>query len=249
MTFAITTMRGPRLSRTGAAKALTIALAALALGGCRDEGQGTQVAGWSLVDPEQRHPIMVTQEPTTLKLPVARGSQGLTPQQRAEVVDFTSRYRSSDAGNSRLVVSVPSGSSNESAAMSAAEDVRQLLLQGGFAESAISVEAYHNEGGAQPPLRIAYMRFVATGPECGHDWSENLAKNSHNVGHPNFGCTAQHNLAAMIANPADLLGPRTMGERYADRRDVVMDKWAKGEATGSKRSEDEKISVKGDVKN
>jgi pilus assembly protein CpaD len=247
MTFAITTLRGPRLSRTGTAKALTIALAALALGGCRDEGAATQVAGWSLVDPEQRHPIMVTQEPATLKLPIARGSQGLTPQQRAEVVGFTSTYRAGDAGNSRLVVSVPSGSANESAAMSAAEDVRQLLLQGGFSESSISVEAYHNEGGAQPPLRIAYMRYVANGPECGHDWSENLAKSSRNIGHPDFGCSNQHNLAAMIANPADLLGPRTMGDRYSDRRDTVMAKWSKGEITASKKSEDEKVSVKGDV--
>jgi pilus assembly protein CpaD len=246
MTFALTSIRGPRLSRTGTAKVLTIALAALALGGCREEGAGTQVAGWSLVDPEQRHPIMVTQEPATLKLPVARGSQGLTPQQRAEVADFTSTYRASDAGNSRLVVSVPSGSANESAAMAAAEDVRQVLLQGGFPESAISVEAYHNEGSAAP-LRIAYMRYVANAPECGHDWSENLAKNSRNVGHPNFGCANQRNLAAMIANPADLLGPRTMGERYADRRDTVMGKWAKGEITASKKSEDEKVSVKGDV--
>ena len=247
MTFANTSTRGPRLGRTGVAKILTIALSALALGGCRDEGQGTQVAGWSLVDPEQRHPIMVSQEPAILNLSVARGSQGLTPQQRAEVVNFTSTYRAGDAGNSRLVVSVPSGAANEGAAMTAAEDVRQLLLQGGFSESAISVEAYHDEAGTHPPVRIAYMRYVAKGPECGHDWSENLAKDTRNVGHPNFGCANQHNLAAMISNPADLLGPRTMGDRYADRRDIVMDKWSKGEISGAKKGEDEKIAVKGDV--
>jgi pilus assembly protein CpaD len=190
---------------------------------------------------------MVSQEPSILKVSVARGSQGLTPQQRAEVVEFTSKYRSSDAGNSRLVVSVPSGAPNEVAAMNAAEDVRQLLLQGGFPESAIAVEAYHEDSGAQPPLRIAYMRYVAKGPECGHDWSENLANNTQNVGQPNFGCAEQRNLAAMVANPADLLGPRTMGDRYADRRDKVMENYAKGEPTGAKKSEDEKVTVKKDL--
>lgn len=244
MTFAKNISRGPSLARTGAAMALTIA--ALTLGACKhDEGQGTQVAGWTLVDPEQRHPIMVSQEPAVLNLHIARGSQGLTPHQRAEVVEFTSRYRAGDAGNSRLVVSVPSGSANEVAAISAAEDVRELLFDGGFAESAVSVEAYHDEGGAQPPVRIAYMRYVAKGPDCGNDWSENLARNARNIGHPNFGCANQRNLAAMIVNPADLLGPRTMGERYSDRRDAVMDAWTKGKSTGAEKSEDERVRVKG----
>lgn len=247
MTFAKYTTRGPSHRRIGMAKVVTLAIAALAMAGCKDDNQGAQVAGWSLVDPEQRHPIMVSQEPAILNLRVPRGSQGLTPHQRAEVIEFTSRYRAGDAGNSRLVVSVPSGSSNEVAAIAAAENVRELLFDGGFPESAVSVEAYHDEGGAQPPVRIAYMRYVARGPDCGHDWSENLARNSRNTAFPNFGCTNQHNLAAMVVNPADLLGPRTMGERYADRRDAVMNAWTKGDSTGAKKSDDERISVKGDI--
>lgn len=244
MTFAKHTTRGASFGRTATALVLTVA--ALGLAGCKhEEGQGTRVAGWSLVDPEQRHPIMVSQEPAVLNIRVPRGSQGLTPSQRAEVIDFTSRYRAGDAGNSRLVVSVPSGSANEVAAITAAEDVRELLFDGGFSESAVSVEAYHDEGGAQPPVRIAYMRYVAKGPDCGQDWSENLARNSRNIGHPNFGCANQHNLAAMVVNPADLLGPRTMGDRYSDRRDTVMEAWTKGKTTGSEKSEDERVRVKG----
>ena len=246
MTFAKITSRGLHPSRASAAKALSLALAGLALAGCKtDQGQGTHVAGWSLVDPEQRHPIMVSQEPASLNVNVARGSQGLNPQQRAEVLEFASKYRASDAGNSRLVVSVPSGSANETAAMAAAEDVRQLALDSGFSESAVSVEAHHEDASTQPPVRIAYMRYVAKGPDCGHDWSENLAVNTRNVGHPNFGCTQQHNLAAMVANPADLLGPRTQGERDSQRRDAVMAAWTKGKPTGAEKSEDERVRVKG----
>lgn len=244
MTFANYTTRQTSFAK--AAAALLLTAATLGLAGCKhDEGQGARVAGWSLVDPEQRHPIMVSQEPAVLNLRVPRGSQGLTPSQRAEVIDFTSRYRAGDAGNSRLVVSVPSGSANEVAAISAAEDVRELLFDGGFSESAVSVEAYHDGGSAHPPVRIAYMRYVAKGPDCGNDWSQNLARDSRNIGHPNFGCANQHNLAAQIVNPADLLGPRTMGDRYSDRRDAVMEAWTKGKTTGSEKSQDERLRVKG----
>ena len=244
MTFAKHTTRQASFAK--AATALLLTATAFGLAGCKhDEGQGARVAGWSLVDPEQRHPIMVSQEPAVLNLRVARGSQGLTPSQRADVIDFTSRYRAGDTGNSRLVISVPSGSANEVAAITAAEDIRELLFDGGFSEASVSVEAYHEESSSHPPVRIAYMRYIAKGPDCGNDWSENLARNSRNIGHPNFGCANQHNLAAQIANPADLLGPRTQGERYSDRRDTVMNNWTNGKVTGSEKSQDERLRVKG----
>ena len=55
----------------------------------------------------------------------------------------------------------------------------------------------------------------------------------------------QHNLAAMVANPADLLGPRTMTPAARERRDIVWDKYVKGEPTAASRSDDEKAKVKG----
>lgn len=226
-----------------ASRALVFALLPIALAGCKHGDVGTSVAGWSLIDPEQRHPIMVTQEPAHLNLRVAGGSQGLTPAQRAEVMHFTGAFRATDSGNSRLVISAPSGSSNEMAAMAAVEEIRDLLASTGFNESLIAVEAYSSEGNGAAPVRISYMRYVAEGPTCGLDWSENLASNRKNVGHPNFGCTNQHNVAAMVANPADLLGPRASGARYGERRDVVMDKWTRGETTASEKVEDEKARV------
>ncbi len=245
MTLAKFNTLGSRFSQSGKSAALCLAVLSLALAGCKHTGQGAEVAGWSLVDPTQRHPIMVSQQPSHLNLNVARGSQGLTPSQRAEVMNFAGRYRASDAGNSRIVIAAPSGAANEVAAMTAVDDIRGLLLDGGFGESAITIEAYHDESGHQPPVRISYMRYVAEGPECGHDWSENLATDYKNVGHPNFGCTHQRNLAAMIANPADLLGPRTQGPRYSERRDVIMEKWVKGETTASDKTEDERVQVQG----
>lgn len=243
MTFGKDTAREPSLSLMRAARAVGLACAVLALAGCKHMDQGTQVAGWSLVDPIQRHPILVSEEPSILSLHVGRGSDGLNPHQRAEVLEFGHHFKASDAGNSRIVVSVPSGSGNEVAAMGVAGDVRELLVDSGFSESTVVVESYHS-GAASPPVKISYMRYVARGPDCGHDWSENLARDSNNAGYPNFGCTNQKNLAAMIVNPGDLLAPRTMGDRYADRRDAVMNAWVQGKTTGSEKSQDERVNVK-----
>lgn len=226
------------------AKFAAILLLPLAAGACKHD-EGPQVAGWALVDPEQRHPIIVSQQPAHLTLNVPRGSQGLSPSQRADVLQFAGRFRASDSGNSRLVISAPSGSSNEVSAMNAVEDVRDLLLDSGFSESTIAVQAYHEEGAGPAPVRISYMRYVAEGPDCGRDWSENLASSRRNIAHPNFGCAGQQNLAAMVANPADLLGPRSETPRDGARRDVVFQKWTKGEITGADKSEDERVQVRG----
>src|SRR5882672_3430654 len=113
-------MRSPIAPRTAsgsrpvAVQLLTVSLLALALAGCKtlDDEPGAHVAGWTIVDPTQRHPIMVSQQPSTMNLRIARGSQGLTPAQKGQIASFLERYRSSDSGNSKLVIAVPSGSPN-----------------------------------------------------------------------------------------------------------------------------------------
>jgi pilus assembly protein CpaD len=227
-----TTVRGPQKIRPGIAKIVALALLPAAMGGCQHDQAGAQVAGWTLIDPAERHPILVSQQPANLSLRVASGSQGLTPVQRARVMEFVSRSKSGDAGNSRFVISAPGGSANESAAMDAAEEVRRLMLEGGYSETSIAVEPYQANGG-EAPLRVSYMRYVAEAPDCGQDWSQNLAANYQNTPYPNFGCASQRNLAVTVANPADLLGPRTMTPRDSTRRDVAYGKYINGEQTGA----------------
>jgi pilus assembly protein CpaD len=227
-----TDIRGPRKIAASLARIFTFVLLPALIGGCKHDEAGTRVAGWALIDPAQRHPILVSQQPANLTLRVSSNSVGLTPAQRARVMDFVNRSRAGDAGNSRIVISAPGGSANEGAAMEAAEEVRQLMLDSGYSESSIAVEAYHASG-SDAPLRVSYLRYVAEAPECGQDWSVNLARDYQNVGYPNLGCANQRNLAVMVANPSDLLGPRTMTPRDSKRRDDTYDKYVKGAATGS----------------
>ncbi len=224
-------------------KILAAVLLTAVLAGCKHSDTGARVAGWTLVDPAQRHPIIVSQEPQVLPVHVARGSRGLSPRQRAAVLGFADKARASDAGNSRLIIAAPSGSRNEISAMHAVGEIRRLLSDRGFPENLIQVEAYFDEAESEPPVRVSYLRYMAEGPQCGQ-WPTNLATEPQNLPHPNLGCANQRNLAAMVANPADLLGPRTESERASERREQVFRKYTVGESSVTNKTTDEKISVK-----
>jgi len=217
---------------------------ALAIVGCRPGEDGPQVAGWSIADPAARHPIMVSQKPSSISVRVARGAYGLSPHQRAQLAEFVDRYRNGDNGNSKMIISAPSGAPNEVAAMQAVAEIRHMIRAAGFDETSVSVEAYHEEKDPQPPIRISYLRYVAEAAECGR-WTSNLAHEPNNLPYPNLGCATQRNFAAQIANPADLLGPRTQTPAAGERRQVVWEKYNKGDSTVAQKQSDEKVQVKG----
>jgi pilus assembly protein CpaD len=186
---------------------------------------------------------MVSQQPSNLSIRVTPGSE-LSPHQRAQLIDFLDRYRARDTGDSKLVISAPRGAANEVAAMEAVVEIRHMMYEAGFGEASIAVEGYHEGRDPRPPIRVSYLRYVAEGPECGH-WHTNMAEDPKNVAPPNLGCATQRNFAAMVANPADLLGPRNMTRRPGERRDQVWEKYVKGESTIARKQADEKVQVKG----
>lgn len=232
-----------KLAPKAAPAAFAIAFA-VALSGCSYDEIARKEPNFDLVEPAQRHPILVSQQPTNLALNIPRGSSGLSPRARAELLEFAQRFRTGDAGDSRLVIQAPSGSGNEIAAMQAVQQVRALLADYGFSDSLISVEAYQADRRAEAPVKVSYMRYVAEGPDCGH-WTSNVAFTPNNLPMENLGCANQKNLAAMVSNPADLVVPRTMTPHSSERRDVVWDKYQKGEATDSRKSQDAQVSTRG----
>jgi pilus assembly protein CpaD len=230
--------------RSNLFKLALVSVAVLSLAACRPSHNGPEVAGWTLLEPSERHPIMVSQEPAVMKVRVSRGSYGLSPAQHSRLSTFLGKYRAGDSGNSKLVIAVPSGSPNEVAAMQVVAEIRHLMSEYGFGQPDVHVEAYHGGSNPEAPIKVSYLRYVAQGPECGN-WPTNLAVEPANLAYPNFGCSTQRNLAAMVANPADLIGPRGMTGRPAERRGEVWEKYTKGESTVSAKKEDERVKVKG----
>jgi len=244
MTTSNTSTKVARRSSCAAKIAIASILTGFALSGCANGlDPGGHVAGWAMISPEQRHPILVSEEPATHAVRVSSGSNGLTPHQRAGLAEFIGRYRATDSGNSRLSIAVPSGSPNEISALRAVADVREIARDFGIDESRISIGPYSSSHTRDGALRVSYTRYVAEAPECG-DWSTNLGDDARNLPYPNLGCATQRNFAMQVANPADLLGPRTMTPATAERRDARWEKFNKGETTIAKRSQDERASTK-----
>ena len=227
------------LRRSARNIALLLCAASLVVA-CRpggDDGR-PQVAGWALIDPAERHPILVSQRPVSMSIPVRRGSYGMSNGARHRVAGFLHKFRATDTGNSKLIISAPSGGANDVAGMQVVAEVRDMIAEAGFPPSSVHVEA----SAGLHHVRISYLQVVAKGPECGL-WPTNLARDPANVAYPNFGCATQRNLAEMVANPADLLGPRTLTPRMGDRRQKTYENYVKGETTTAKKSKDERIST------
>lgn len=223
--------------RSGAA-ALTL-IAAIALTGplaaCRDES--APVAGWSTVDPMVNHPIAVGVRPYQLTLDLDREDKGLSRQQADDALRFFRRYRLQ--GATALAIEIP-----ERARGSLAEEQLQALLVNEAVPARAIRHVEPGTYGAGNTITMAFETgYVAHPPECGY-WPDNLSESRDNVPYWNFGCAQSRNLAMMVANPNDLIGPRRSTPRSSDRRDVVMKKYTGGEETSASTTE---IEQKADV--
>jgi pilus assembly protein CpaD len=212
--------------------------ATLALAGCG----GFNGANEAAYDASYTHPISVMPDVPTLTLST-RGSAGLSDADRRAVAAFADAYK--ERGHGPLTVSTPSGSANTTTAMNALVEVRDLLAEKGVPAADISYTPYRaSSASADAPIVLSYKRYVASASPCG-DWSTDYAYDPKNGTPPNFGCATQNNLAAMIADPADLIAPREQTPSDAERRDVVFDKYRKGETTAATRTAQDSAAVSG----
>jgi pilus assembly protein CpaD len=84
-------------------------------------------------------------------------------------------------------------------------------------------------------LKLNYPTLIAQAGPCGL-WPSDLGptidrEHNENAEYYNFGCANQRNLAAMVANKADLIQPRGEIPPYTGRRTTVLDKFHRGETT------------------
>lgn len=227
-----------RMTRAGrpALAMLAVLILAAPLGGCLSDGPRFQ-APFTLANPNERWPIQVKPGEATLDLVVNRGAAGLTQVQQSQLRAFLWDYRNQRA--ERLMVRAPSGGANETAAMHAFNDVRRTLRQTGIDPGSVLLETYYASWDRSAPLRLSYLRIVAKAPDC-PDWSEDIGRDPQNMPWPNMGCATQRNLAMSVADPNDLIEPKSETLRSSERRDVVWGKYVNGNATGSKWAPGEK---------
>ncbi|MBZ9698031.1 MULTISPECIES: CpaD family pilus assembly protein [unclassified Mesorhizobium] len=176
-------------------------------------------------DYRTNHPIVIAEKNQKIDLPVGAGDRGMTGSQRDTLLGFLDGYDKSAA--STLTIQVPSGSANEVAATAAGRDFARLAVAAGIKRDRIVVVSYQaGSSEASAPVRVSYIAVRAQTDKCGR-WPDDLVDTSENKHYADFGCSYQNNLAAQMANPNDLLGPRKQTTIDAERRGQVIDDYRK----------------------
>jgi len=224
--------RRNRSGRAPLAPKTMLALAALVLASaCTNAERHSLHIGATPDDYRTNHPIVVGEQDEVLDLPVGSSERGLTGVQKARFDGFLANYDRTAAPV--LTVMAPVGAANEAAASHLAHDLVGRARLKGVPSSRIALSSYAaNSAETAPPVRVVFTAMRAyTTSKCGR-WPADLAENAENKHWANFGCSTQNNLAAQVANPADLLGPRQPSEIDAENRKRVIDAYQKREITG-----------------
>jgi pilus assembly protein CpaD len=202
--------------------ALAVALSA---GACQSFDERYQAS----LPVDQRLPFQVSTEVALLDVQTD-GRGRLTGQSQVEVERFLRAYKTDGSG--ALEIQTAGGSR----ATAAEGQIRDIASISGIPRNRIALTSYAATPG-QPGLRLAFARYTASVPACDvMDWSQDLDVTVNNTAYPSFGCATQKNIAAMAADPRDLVEARPMDEASAERRSVKTDKYEKGESPSSART-------------
>ncbi|MRX34820.1 MULTISPECIES: CpaD family pilus assembly protein [Aminobacter] len=202
---------------------LLAAAAVALLAGCAN--RDSVVVGSIPDDYRTNHPIVIAEKNQTLDIPVGAGDTGITRGQRITFEGYLQHYDRNAAPT--LTIMTPAGGANDAAASRTARGLMNVAMKAGVPRNRIAITRYQSEyPEASSPIRVVYAAMRAQTGRCG-TWPADIADTTENKLHANFGCSYQNNLAAQIANPADLLGPRKQSEIDAENRNVVIDQYRK----------------------
>ncbi len=166
-----------------------------------------------------RQPVV---ERTTYTLDVASSYDGLSiPEQQRLAGWFDAmnlRY------GDRVSIEDPVGSGATKAAIAAIAARHGLLL----ADGAPVTDGYVQPGTA----RVVITRSTASVPNC-PNWDRKSDSNYANATAPGYGCATNGNLAAMVANPEDLIaGQAATGETVVMSSNKAIETYRKKAPTG-----------------
>ena len=211
---------------------LTALCAILMAGSCAAPMNGPDSL---MEDPAVNHPITVQPSYESLKVSFSASDSGLLPEDSARFSRFVENYR--DHGNGAISISAPAGSDTNAAVSYFADRIVEM----GINRDHILVTT-HDVRDGDTRIELDYVAFQAATEPCG-DWSHNLGDTASNTSNPNFGCAVQQNIAAMVADPRDLIEPRVMDGGDATRRAGVLDNYEKGKPTPADKTADQSGAV------
>ena len=210
-----------RLTRTFPAAAFT--LAALCLTACTSEPKGAAAKAPPPINPGAQ--FVLTADAATDKIALAPHTDGLSGAQLAALRDLAARR--AEVGGGVVNLSLPHGAADAAAAGRTADAAQTVLNVAGVA---VQRSTYESDD-PKAPLLVSFDYEKPDIPHCGH-WDD-LTKTKDNGVYSNFGCAVTANMAAQIANPADIAHPRGEDAPDAGRRLTVLDKYRQGKPTAA----------------
>ncbi|HEY2445948.1 MAG TPA: CpaD family pilus assembly protein [Rhizomicrobium sp.] len=191
--------------------------------------------GSVVADGLANHPITVAPHFQSIRVAFSDASAGLTPEEGAQLEGFVGDYLS--RGDGSISVSAPRGPNSTAALTWFGERLARM----GVPRARIMVGTRDTADG-DGRVEIGYIVYAARTDRCGN-WSENAGDTEGNLPMPDFGCSVQHNVAAMIADPRDLVAPRGMDAGDATRRQTVIGTYEQAKSTSSQKTSDQSGAV------
>lgn len=215
-------------NKRAAASALAISLG-LALSACGTVNDGPR--NMTLYSTNQ--PVV---ERSNYTLDLTTGGSGLTVPEQARLAEW---FETLDLGyGDRIAIDDPANNP------ALREDVAAVAARYGvlLSEGVPVTEGYVDPGNA----RVVVTRSMAHVPDC-PIWQDEYGMNQGNHTSTGFGCAVNSNIAAMVANPEDLLeGQHGTGETVIMTSNRAIDSYRNATPTGGGGSTLPEVSSEGD---
>lgn len=228
----------PNMLSSSKIKLALCGLAFIGLSGCAT----SQKLATAKPLPTEHFAIKVDETPDQVALAVH--AEGVSPNQQAALADFVARWR--DAGGGIVVLKTPADAADADQARSMTYAVQAQLQGLGVSSERIQLAAYQ-AGAPRGPILASFLRLTAQGPDCSGGW-DNLTSTIGNEPYKHFGCAQTANLAAMIADPRDLVSPPGLSPADNTRRQVILGKYREGKLTSSDKDDQASGAVSTAVK-
>jgi pilus assembly protein CpaD len=205
---------------------IVVSLAALAWGCTSIDSPKTVAAHDAPITPTEQFAITVSSAPDQILL--APHASGVSNSQADALAALVNRWR--EAGAETITIMAPTA--GQSLAYHSTVAIEAALEELGVSPDRIRLGGYDAGQRIGAPIAVGFKSYKAQGPQCGHDWNDFTNSRDNDVNH-NFGCATTANMAAMIANPADLLAPRQTDPADASRRETILSKYRQGQTMSS----------------
>ncbi len=197
--------------------------AALTLAGCSSVGSGQLTV--APVTPLSQYVLQV--EPGIDRIALAVHDQGLSGNQHQALRGLVSRFAAEQA--SVLLIEAPSG--NDPVAASQAYAMRDAVQSMGVPGDMIQVVGYEAPD-PRAPILAGFEVLRAHVPDCSAQ-PRDMGSRYSNLPSGGFGCAVTANMAAQIANPRDIRGPRALQPSDSGRAAVVFALYRQGQLTSA----------------